>query len=352
MNDETTGKLPDESGARFDDDAAAGSPEAADDEQTAVTPSPEEGATHVMSGEAADVTRVMPAAGGAEAPPPPRPQPTLMMSRPEKEGSVTRWWIVLAIVVLVGAGAAALWFFVLRDDSAPAPPPVAWSGAWGRVDGVGGGLVVEKTGSGYRVTAYDSSLRPSGTAAATTSSDGRQLLFTLPAQSSFGGITGPLRSTLTIGSSRDSATLRMTGASQTSISMPLQRVLALVPVSPSASPSPSVTASPSPSSTGSPSPSSSPIGAADQQVIDAVIKIQVGVITWATNNNNLYPMSAEVSQSGGVAQYVNPWPTNPFTGQAMAPGTGPGGYTYEQLNGGQGYKLTGYLDKGLTYTVP
>jgi hypothetical protein len=36
----------------------------------------------------------------------------------------------------------------------------------------------------------------------------------------------------------------------------------------------------------------------------------------------------------------------------MTPGTQVGDYTYEQLNGGQGYKITGYLSKGLTYTVP
>src|SRR5665647_2320948 len=95
-----------------------------------------------------------------------------------------------------------------------------------------------------------------------------------------------------------------------------------------------------------------PSASSDQQVIDAIIKIQVGVITWATNNNNLYPASAEVSQSGGVAQYVDPWPVNPVTNQPMTPGTQAGDYTYEQLNGGQGYKLTGYLGNGLTYTVP
>ena len=36
----------------------------------------------------------------------------------------------------------------------------------------------------------------------------------------------------------------------------------------------------------------------------------------------------------------------------MAPGTSPGSYVYEQLSGGQAYKLTGYLSNGLTYSVP
>ena len=76
------------------------------------------------------------------------------------------------------------------------------------------------------------------------------------------------------------------------------------------------------------------------------------MITWSTNNNNLYPTSADVTEAGGVATYVNPWPTNPYTGQPMKPGTQPGDYTYEQLNGGAGYKLTGYISNGLTYTLP
>ena len=136
--------------------------------------------------------------------------------------------------------------------------------------------------------------------------------------------------------------MKVTGSNQTTVVVPLERMAALVPVSPSASPTPS------PSS----SPSASPSADADQQIIDAIVKLQTGVITWATNNNNLYPTPVDVSETGGVATYVNPWPTNPYTGQPMKPGTQPGDYTYEQLNGGAGYKLTGYISKGLTYTVP
>ena len=36
----------------------------------------------------------------------------------------------------------------------------------------------------------------------------------------------------------------------------------------------------------------------------------------------------------------------------MVAGDQPGDYTYEQLNGGQAYKLTGHLAGGLTFTVP
>ena len=144
------------------------------------------------------------------------------------------------------------------------------------------------------------------------------------------------------------ADMKVTGANQTTVIVPLKRVAALVPVSPSASPSATPTPTVSPSS----SPSASPTADAGQLVIDAIDKLDVGVITWATNNNNLYPTPADVTEAGGVAASVDPWPTNPYTGQPMKPGTEPGDYIYEQLNGGAGYKLTGYISNGLTYTVP
>ena len=68
-----------------------------------------------------------------------------------------------------------------------------------------------------------------------------------------------------------------------------------------------------------------PTPAADRQTMDAVGRLQVGIITWATN---------------------------PYTGQPMKPGTSPGDYTYQQVNGGAGYQRTGYLSNGLAYTVP
>src|SRR5450756_2036622 len=120
--------------------------------------------------------------------------------------------------------------------------------------------------------------------------------------------------------------MKVTGANQTTVVVPLERVAALVPVSPSASPT--VTPMTTPTTSPSSSPSASPKAGTDQQVIDAIGKLQVGVITWATNNNNLYPTPADVSEAGGIASYVDPWPTNPYTDQPMKPGTQPGDYTY------------------------
>ena len=359
MDDETTGRQPDETSSQpFGGGETAGGDTAetaitpSDAGETVVAPSADTDATRVMSGEAIDATRVMPAAGGPGSPPPPRPQPTLMMSRPPKQGSNT-WWIVLVVVLLALVAAAAAWYFLLRDKSetpAPEPSPAFdWVGAWGRTDGTGGGVVVEPSGKDYQVTVYGSTLQVLGTAVATPK--GKDLTFALESAESVGGLPGPFQITLEAGPGEDLASMKVTGSNQTTVVVPLKRVAALVPVSPS--PSPSVTPTPTPTLSPSSSPSASPSTSTDQQqVIDGIVKLQTGVITWATNNNNLYPAPADVSQTGGIAAYVNPWPTNPYTGQPMKPGTQPGDYTYEQLNGGAGYKLTGFISNGLAYTVP
>ena len=355
MDDETTGRPPDEIAAQPSGggESAAGS---ADTAETSVAPPADADATRVMSGEAVDETRVMPAAGGA-APPPARPQPTLMMSRPPKQSSNT-WWIVLIVVLLVLAAAAAAWYFVLRDKGeAPAPQPsptptFAWVGAWGRTDGTGGGVVVEPKGKDYQVTVYGSTLQVLGSAVATPK--GKDLTFALESSETADGLPGPFQITLRAGPGENLAEMKVTGSNQATVIVPLQRVAVLVPATPSAAPTVAPTSSPTSSPTLSPSssPSASPTAGADQQVIDAIVKLQTGVITWSTNNNSLYPAPVDVSEAGGIASYVDPWPTNPYTGQPMKPGTQPGDYTYEQLSGGAGYKLTGYISNGLTYTVP
>ena len=352
----------------MDEDTKGQTPE---DEPTSALPPADEGATEVlgaaeqpttvMGGADAGATQVMPGAGAATPPPvPPRPTPTLMMSRPpQHESSGKSWWIVLVVVILAAAAAAGLWYFVFRNKNAtPAPTPtptptatasaVKWGGAWGRTDGVAGGLVVEQSGTAYHVTVYDSGLQPTGTAPGSVSADGKQLSFTLPAASSFNTMPGPLTGVLTIQPGDQTALLTMTAANQTSVTMPLKRVLALVPGTPTASPTPS----PSPTVTGSPSPSTSPISDVDQKIIAGLTKIQTGVTTWAANNGGLYPLPADAGQTGGVAQYVVPWPVNPVTSQPMSQGGAVGYYTYQQINGGQSYTLVGHLSNGVSYTLP
>jgi hypothetical protein len=363
MDDETPGTAPDESAgeppaeeqhageAGPEVGAPAGEaeagPAAGEEGETAVVPPPEEGATQVISGEDAGPTRVMPAAGPPSEPPPPGPAPTLMMSRPPRKKRSNTWWIIL-VVIVVAAAAAAFWYFVLRsNETSPSPSPspaIDWSGAWSRTDGGGGGLIIQGGKSTYQVTMYDENLQPLGVSTAKQSDD--TLKFTLDTQATVSGLTGPFTITLTPGATPDLAQMKVVSANQESTTISLQRVASLLPASPTPSPTPTT------SPTASPSPSESASTTADQQVIDGIDKIQVGVITWATNNNNLYPAAADVTETGAVAQYVSPWPTDPYAGQPMKPGVQPGNYTYEQLNGGSAYKITGYLQNGLTYTLP
>lgn len=322
-----------------------------------------EDATRVMADDTAGPTRVMPA-GDAAAPPPPRdPQPTLVMSsRPPREGSSAGWIVVIVILVALAAAAAA-WYFLIRDqgtEPAPTPTPTptvafGWVGAWAPTDGSGGGIVVQQTSGEYQITVYDTMVRVLGSAAA--AEEGEDLTFALETSESLAGVPGPYDAVLSPGASADEVKMSVTGANGTTVSMPLGRVPALVPVTPSSSPSPSVTPSPSatptlsPSSSPSPSPSATQSAEA-QQVIDGIDRIQAGIMTWSTNNNGLYPAAQDVTADGDVAQFVDPWPTNPYDGQPMSPGTSPGAYIYEQLDGGAGYQLTGYVSGGLTYTVP
>jgi hypothetical protein len=344
-------------GAAGEDEAGETLVTPAADEATRVMGGQAEDDTRVMAGVSEDATRIVPP-GGVEGgtPPPPRPQPTLMMSRPPRQSSSGTLWIVIIVIILALAAAAAAWYFLLRDTGGTSPTPsptpttgFAWVGAWGRTDGSGGGLVVQKSGDAYQVTVYDSMVQVLGSA--TAAEEGNELTFDLQTEEAVAGLPGPYAVRLTPGSTADLLSMSVTGSNGTTIIVPLERVPALVPVTPTASPSPSSspTASPSSSPTVSPSPSQT---AADQQVVAGIQKLQVGVITWATNNNNLYPEPGDVTQTGGIASYVDPWPTNPYTGQPMKPGTSPGDYTYQQLNGGAGYQLTGYIADGLTYTVP
>ncbi len=359
--------------AADDTGATIAGPSSEDDTAfTVVHLSPDEGATQALSGESADVTTVLPRSGeGASSPPPAHPRPTVMMTGPQrrggrdsggsggggdKKGSNT-WWIVLLIIVLAAAAAAALWFFVLRPkNSTPAPKPsptaaaFAWSGTWARTDGGGGGVVVVQSGSEYQITVYDSQLQAVGVA--TSKLTAGSLQFTIQTQQEVAGLTGPLTVSLTPGDSSDRAQMLIASPNQNSVSLGLQRASSLTPASPSGSLSPSPTPSGSASPSVSPTPSPTSSISAEQQVINSVTKLQVGVITWSTNNSNLYPPASEVTEQGGVAQYVSPWPTNPYTGQPMKPGTQPGDFVYEQLNGGQTYRITGHLANGLTYTLP
>ncbi|MGZ4200243.1 MAG: hypothetical protein ACXVP1_08660, partial [Thermoleophilia bacterium] len=105
-------------------------------------------------------------------------------------------------------------------------------------------------------------------------------------------------------------------------------------------------------SSGSPDPSAQQ----NDQITTGIHTLQAAVQSWAADHQNLYPTADLVVASGAFAAYVQSlqtWPSNPVTGQPMKPGTGAGDYTYEQVDGGQGFTLTGYGADGTSLiTVP
>ena len=90
--------------------------------------------------------------------------------------------------------------------------------------------------------------------------------------------------------------------------------------------------------------------AKDAAVKEGTHSIQIGIQTWATDNNDVYPPVANVAAgAGNVGQYVDIWPKNPFTGVAMASGATRGDYTYALTS--TGYTLAGHLNSG-DFSVP
>lgn len=98
----------------------------------------------------------------------------------------------------------------------------------------------------------------------------------------------------------------------------------------------------------------SPGGGGDADVKAGVTVIARGCSAFAGATGS-GPGVSDVRPDGAVAQYVGSWPTNPFTGQPMAPGTQPGDYRFStaiRMPGGEyrGY-VSGVLSNGETYSV-
>jgi len=338
-----------------DEEAAAAAPATpdADAEATAALPpdaaatqvvAPDVAATQVLPGTDAGPTQVMPSGGGA--PPPFAPVPRVVT--PSGGGDRRSLpWIVLAVAAIAIVAIVLAWAFAMRDSGEQ------FVGTWAPVSGEGGGLVIEMQDGGYDVSVYDPDLKAVGTYPAVR--DGDTLTFRFSKEEAGLGL---LEARLTYMEDRDVLLLQLAGMGEEGAAMEYVRVDALEAApTPSAMPTPTSTptASPTASPTGSPSPSPSPTSTDtsqnDERVIDGIVVIQVGVLNWAQENGG-FPPPAEVSQQAGVGQYVTPWPTNPYTGQPMVAGDQPGDYTYEQLNGGQGYELVGHLANDFTFTVP
>jgi len=83
----------------------------------------------------------------------------------------------------------------------------------------------------------------------------------------------------------------------------------------------------------------------DASVKEGIHNIEVGVRSYAVDNQDAYPVPSMVSQSG-MAFYLDYWPRNPYTALPMTQGTGPGDFTYTLAADGGSFELVGYGEGG------
>jgi type IV pilus assembly protein PilA len=93
--------------------------------------------------------------------------------------------------------------------------------------------------------------------------------------------------------------------------------------------------------------------AKDSAVKEGVYDIQVGVLSYAIDNDSKYPPSGSVNALlGGTS--VNPWPKNPFSAagapMSYSPSYRAGDYSYS--TSGATYQITGWLSRSGSWTVP
>jgi len=94
--------------------------------------------------------------------------------------------------------------------------------------------------------------------------------------------------------------------------------------------------------------------AKDAAVKDSLHSIQIGIQSYALDNNDTYPPSvatkATLVDPAGKS-YVDNWPKNPFTNVDMKDSMSKGDYTYSQPTSSS-YRLVGHSWNGIDITVP
>ena len=90
--------------------------------------------------------------------------------------------------------------------------------------------------------------------------------------------------------------------------------------------------------------------AKDAAVKEGVHSIQIGVQSWAVDNNDSYPAAGTVTKNG-LASYVDNWPNNPFAAAAntaMIISSNKGDFNYTSTT--SDFTLSGNLNNGV-FTV-
>jgi hypothetical protein len=81
----------------------------------------------------------------------------------------------------------------------------------------------------------------------------------------------------------------------------------------------------------------------DKQVMAGALLIQKYVNDYGQTNRFTYPPVSMVKQGGKLPGATLIWPSNPWTGKVMGPGTSRGSYTYALKGSGSSYTLTVHL---------
>ena len=89
------------------------------------------------------------------------------------------------------------------------------------------------------------------------------------------------------------------------------------------------------------------VKAKDSAVKEGVHSIQIGIQSFAVDNNDVYPVAADVAVAPAlVGAQVDGWPNDPFvTGQVPMANNGvKGNFTYVQVGAGTDYTLMGIMN--------
>jgi hypothetical protein len=84
----------------------------------------------------------------------------------------------------------------------------------------------------------------------------------------------------------------------------------------------------------------------DKQVQAGGLLVQNYVNAYGMTHGFAFPAVSMVRKGGGLEDATRIWPSNPWTGKLMGPGTARGTYTYTLRNSGTAYTLTMHLSSG------
>ena len=97
---------------------------------------------------------------------------------------------------------------------------------------------------------------------------------------------------------------------------------------------------------GAAAPRALAVGFVDKQVEAGGLLLQNYVNTYGMTHGFAFPAVSMVKKGGGLEDATRIWPSNPWTGKIMGPGSARGTYTYALRNEGTAYSLTMHLSSG------